>query len=96
MSKSTNHANHAHETDAPTASQTVGGREYLGCLAELARLADTHPDWYARYEDSDTDVCSKLELMELIATAPSPVARAYLCGKVSLRDAIASITGRPY
>lgn len=66
------------------------------CQAELEQIRDTHPDWFAYFEDRDPDICSRAEMMELIDTAPTVAARQFLFGKYSLRLTISMITGRPW
>lgn len=66
------------------------------CDQELAPIRSQFPDWWAYFEDLDPDICDRADLFELIATAPTPLVRQYLHGKLSLRMAIAQITGRAF
>lgn len=66
------------------------------CDKELAPIRAQWPDWWAYFEDADPDICDRAVLFELIATAPSPLVRQYLHGKLSLRLAISQITGRAF
>lgn len=65
------------------------------CHSALLKLQDESPEWYASFEDCDPDLCPKDELMTLMDTAPTMEARMFLYGKLTLRQAISAITGRP-
>lgn len=81
-------------SNPPNQSQP-GVRSFMDCMAEIRALQSSHPEWFAYFEDTDPDVCSEADLFRMIDTAPSNVARAFLVGKMTLRQQIAAITGRP-
>lgn len=83
---------------APASAATAtppGSRAAIQVHSALNELAETHPEWFARFEDTDSDRCTHDELIELLDTAPSAVAIGFLYGKLSLRETIAQFTGRP-
>lgn len=88
----TNNDNHG---SGAGAGRTPGARAVEQCMAELGALAVTHPAWYAWFEDVDPDLCGQMQLIELLESAPTSLARGFLMGKLSLRQQIATITGRP-
>ena len=72
-----------------------GAESVRQCHASLLKLQDESPEWYAAFEDCDPDLCPKDELMQLMDSAPTMEARMFLYGKLTLRQAISAITGRP-
>jgi hypothetical protein len=78
-----------HQAPAP------GAESVRHCHAALLKLQDESPEWFAAFEDCDPDLCPKGELMTLMDTAPTMEARMFLYGKLTLRQAISEITGRP-
>lgn len=44
----------------------------------------------------DPDICSSSQLLDLMANAPDDLALGFLIGKLTLRQQIAEITGRPF
>lgn len=66
------------------------------CAGDMLSLRASHPDWFALYDDTDTDSCLRAELVELMATAPTLFARGVCYGKFTMRIEIEAITGRPF
>lgn len=72
-------------------------REALArCHADMSRLQNDAPDWYAFYEDAQPDSAEKAVLIELMRTAPNDFARGLLYGNILMRMTIAGITGRDF
>ena len=62
----------------------------------LDQLADTHPEWNARFEDVGfLDTAEVADLTELLESAPTEMARGYLAGVIIMRLRIADMTGQP-
>jgi hypothetical protein len=64
--------------------------------AELAKTAQIDPSWWLEYEHTETDICSRAELLSLLETAPTPMARGVIFGKWLMRIEIENVTGRPF
>ncbi len=64
--------------------------------AELAKTAQIDAFWWFEYEHTETDICSRADLLNLLETAPTPIARGVLFGKWIMRVEIENITGRPF
>ena len=64
---------------------------------EIAKLRDTHPDFFAYMEDVDPDTAPRAELLDMISSAPTPLVRGYLFGKFTFRlNMLENVTGRPF
>ena len=63
---------------------------------ELAKTAKIDAAWWRVYEQTETDICARSELLSLIETAPTPIARGVLFGKWLMRIEIENITGRRF
>jgi hypothetical protein len=59
-------------------------------------LYSNERDWYDRYQLADTDTCSRTELVQLLANAPTDYLAGLLAGKYQLRIAIEAMTGRSF
>lgn len=67
------------------------------CVAELQDIANSHPDWWAEYEDAQIDIGSDRETLDrLLKSAPTQFAKGVVFGKIVFRQQIASLTGRPF
>lgn len=67
------------------------------CVDQMQKLSETHPDWYAEYEDSQMDIGCDREVLEgLLTTAPTPFAQGVMFGKIMFRQQVASLTERPF
>jgi hypothetical protein len=73
-----------------------GSRSFSAVYASLERLAETHPVWFSRFEDSDLMVMPSAQLIELLDGAPSHEARGYIAGVISTRMHMCSVGGRPF
>lgn len=62
---------------------------------DLEAIANSAPEWYAKFEQCDPDICDIEDLLELMDTSPNDTARGFLVAKYLFREAIAQITGRP-
>jgi hypothetical protein len=65
-------------------------------FAEINRLKDTNPDFFAFLDDVDPDTASRSDLVDLMASAPNEKIAFYLFGKYSMRLMMAAITGREF
>jgi hypothetical protein len=75
----------------------VSSKSIFDCISEMQELANSHPDWYADYEDAQADIgCDRDVLSQLLETAPTPFASGVVFGKILLRQQVASVTGRPF
>jgi hypothetical protein len=63
---------------------------------ELAKTAQVDAFWWNEYERTETDICSRAELLNLLQTAPTPMARGVVFGKWLMRVEIENVTGRPF
>lgn len=66
------------------------------CLRELGSLRTAAPSFYMQLDDTDPDICTRAELVDLMHAAPTASARQYLFGKFTMRIAIGLATGRPF
>lgn len=66
------------------------------CFSQIQSLRDTHPEYFAYFEDVDPDVASRADLLDLIASAPTDAVKFFLLGKFTMRMAIAAVTGREF
>lgn len=66
------------------------------CSSLFNELRKEHPEWFALYDETDPDTCSRAELVDLMASAPTPFSKGVVYGKYSMRLAIEAITGRPF
>lgn len=67
------------------------------CIEQMQNVSETHPQWWADYEDAQMDLgCDRSVLEGLLATAPTPFAAGVVFGKIVLRQQIASVTERPF
>lgn len=57
------------------------------------RLRIDHPQWFAEFEDADPIIAPKSELVELLRTAPTEFAQAYLLGIYNFRVQLSVLTG---
>lgn len=65
-------------------------------FADIASLKDTHPDYFAYFDDVDPDTATREELLDLMTSAPNERVKYFLFGKYSMRLTIASVTGREF
>lgn len=66
------------------------------CAAEHAELLQPRPDFAALIEDLDPYVCERIELVGLLADAPSIALRQYLYAIFQFRQTIGLATGRKF
>lgn len=67
--------------------------QMMTCLQNLQRSA---PLYFAELEDANLDIAPLPILVDLMARAPTEEMRFYIFGKLSVRVALASITGRQF
>lgn len=65
-------------------------------FAEIQKLRDSHPDYFAWFEDVDPDTASRSDLTDLMVSAPTEQVKFFLFGKFSMRLMIATVTGREF
>jgi hypothetical protein len=53
-------------------------------------------DWYFQYQALEIESCTRAELVNLLASAPTDYVAGLVAGKFQMRLAIESITGRPF
>lgn len=63
-------------------------------FAEIEGLRETHPEYFAYFEDVDPDTAPRAELVDLMASAPNAQVKYFLFGKYTARLAQATATGR--
>lgn len=73
-----------------------GSKSLTAVYVSLERLTESHPDWFARFEDSDLMTMPASELVELLDSAPSYEARGYMAGILSARMHMCLVGGRPF
>lgn len=66
------------------------------CAAEHAQLLQPRPDFADRIEDLDPYVCDRVDLVVLLADAPSIALRQYLYAVFQFRQVIALTMGRTF
>ena len=65
-------------------------------FSEIESLRDSHPDFFANFEDVDPDTATRSELVDLMERSPTDQVRFFLFGKFTMRLMIASVTGRAF
>lgn len=63
-------------------------------FAEIEELRETHPEFFAYFEDVDPDTAPRAELVDLMASAPNAQVKYFLFGHLAARMAMAAATGR--
>lgn len=76
---------------AATAKENVIVKEMF---AEIEGLRETHPEFFAYFEDVDPDTAPRAELVDLMASSPNDQVKYFLFGQLAARMALAAITGR--
>lgn len=69
---------------------------YEHCVSALQAAQAKDQAWFARFEDIDTSVCSRDELLALLSGAPTGFTAGFLFGKFAMRNEMAEVTGRPF
>lgn len=69
---------------------------YDHCVSALQAAQAKDQAWFAKFEDIDTSVCSRDELLELLSGAPTGFTAGFLFGKFAMRNEMAEVTGRPF
>lgn len=64
--------------------------------AELAMECAEYPDFLRLMEDTDTDICTRAELVGLMRSAPTRTLRLCLLTIYNFRQQLANITGRSF
>lgn len=80
-------------TSATASTEDAIVKEMFG---QISNLRDTHPGFFAYFEDVDADTASRADLVDLMASAPTDQIKFYLFGKFTMRMMIASVTGRDF
>lgn len=65
-------------------------------FAEIEKLKQTNPEYFAFFEDADPDTATRAELVDLMASAPNDLVKYFILGKFTMRMTIASVTGREF
>lgn len=63
---------------------------------KMASIKESHPDWFADYEDRDPMVADRQTLALMLETAPTEFAQGLIVGIIMLRQQISIVTERPY
>jgi len=63
---------------------------------KMAAIKESHPDWFAEYEDRDPMVADREVLAHMLETAPTEFTQGLIVGIVMLRQQIAIVTERLY
>ncbi|MEJ8837590.1 hypothetical protein [Ramlibacter sp. AN1133] len=63
---------------------------------ELASVKESHPAWYADYEDIDPFTADRDLVEHLLQTAPDGYTRGLITGMLLIRQQIAAISGRGF
>ena len=62
-------------------------------LGVINSLKDSHPDWYYYLEEVDPDLANREEMMDLLQSAPTPEAKFFIFGKLTMRIQLARLYG---
>jgi hypothetical protein len=62
----------------------------------FAQLRIEHPEWFADFEDADPIIAPKSVLEDLLRTAPTEFAQAYLLGIYNFRLQLSVLTGTEF
>jgi hypothetical protein len=65
-------------------------------FSEIETLKETHPEFFAYFEDVDPDTAPRAELVDLMASAPNDQVKFFLFGKFTMRLTLAAVTGREF
>lgn len=65
-------------------------------FTQLADVQRTAPDYYAHFDDVDSDTATRKELLELMNSAPNECVKYVLFGKYSMRMSLAAAIGRDF
>lgn len=79
-----------------TLSSSFAGEGREMAMEKLRSESLAHDGWFASLDLIDPDTCTKDELLEILASAPSPFTRGYLYGKVTMRVEMSALTGRHF
>lgn len=82
------------KTTAP--NETLEERIIKPLFSEISSLKESHPEYFAYFDDMDPDTSPRAELVDLIASAPNDKVKFFLFGKFMMRLTIASVTGREF
>lgn len=61
---------------------------------ELKKIQESHPAWYADWEDIDPTVAERPDVERLIQTAPNEFCRGLMVGILFQRQSLGAFTGR--
>ncbi len=81
-----------------TTTEAPGSETSVLMLASrhLAELKESHPEWYADYEDSDPITASREDIDRLLSSCPSEFVQGLLVGIMMFRQQMSIITGRTF
>lgn len=75
----------------------AGVQEVVGCIQEMQALGTTHPEWFSSFEDSQSDLIDgKQTLVDLLATAPTELARGVVFGRILYLQQISALSNHPF
>lgn len=63
----------------------------FGVLGDIER---TNATWFRQFDDLNIDTASQSEIEEILISAPTESSRFYIFGILSMRVALANVTGR--
>ena len=67
-----------------------------GCKYTLDQIAQSHPEWFADFEDRMPDFAPRSQVLDLLERAPTEFARGLMYGKLLARVEIAQVSGVPF
>jgi hypothetical protein len=81
------------ETRAPVHNEDIGVQLMQ---QRFGQLRIEHPQWFAEFEDADPIIAPKAVLEELMRSAPTEFAQAYLLGIYNFRLQLSVLTGTEF
>jgi hypothetical protein len=66
------------------------------CAQKMKQLQAAHPDWFALYEDTPVNTARRLEVVELMHSAPNDFALGLMHGVYAMRIELEAVTGRQF
>ena len=79
--------------DADTRDETLATERCEKKMQELQRL---HADWFELFDDTLPDSAPRLEVAELMLSAPNDFALGLMYGKFTMRLELEAMTGRAF
>lgn len=84
------------ELGAASKRTAIGDGAELELQRKMLEVRESHPQWYAEYEDNDPYTADRQTLAHLLSTAPTDFAAGVIAGITTIRMQISFITDRPF